>query len=304
MGKHAQIVLGPAGSGKSTYCQTIQMHCENNKRVVHVVNLDPAAESFAYTPSIDIRDLISLEDVMEELEYGPNGGLVYCMEYLVDNISWLEDQMDDYPDDYVIFDCPGQIELYTHLPVMKSIVECLERLGFSMCAVYLIDSLVISDASRFIAGSLMCLSAMVQLELPHINVLSKCDMVPDKKKLDQFLDPDVEDVIGMLNYEARIEHGTVYQGEGEDEQAVAAAPKPAAGLLKLNEAVGGLLMDYSMVAFQPLDISDEDSVWTVLAHIDNAMQYGEDLEPTEPRDEAAGDSSMQELYESLAADRD
>jgi hypothetical protein len=31
---------------------------------------------------LDIRDLISLEDVMEELGYGPNGGLVYCMEYV------------------------------------------------------------------------------------------------------------------------------------------------------------------------------------------------------------------------------
>jgi GPN-loop GTPase len=29
----------------------------------------------------DIRDLISLEDVMEELDLGPNGGLVYCFEY-------------------------------------------------------------------------------------------------------------------------------------------------------------------------------------------------------------------------------
>lgn len=29
---------------------------------------------------VDIRDLISIEDVMEELGYGPNGGLVYCME--------------------------------------------------------------------------------------------------------------------------------------------------------------------------------------------------------------------------------
>jgi hypothetical protein len=28
----------------------------------------------------DIRELISLEDVME-LKLGPNGGLVYCMEY-------------------------------------------------------------------------------------------------------------------------------------------------------------------------------------------------------------------------------
>ena len=29
----------------------------------------------------DIRELISLDDVMEELGLGPNGGLVYCMEY-------------------------------------------------------------------------------------------------------------------------------------------------------------------------------------------------------------------------------
>ena len=30
----------------------------------------------------DIRDLISVEDVMEELGYGPNGGLIYCMEWV------------------------------------------------------------------------------------------------------------------------------------------------------------------------------------------------------------------------------
>lgn len=34
---------------------------------------DPAAEAFNYPVSIDIRDLISLEDVMSELQLGPNG---------------------------------------------------------------------------------------------------------------------------------------------------------------------------------------------------------------------------------------
>lgn len=29
----------------------------------------------------DIRELVSLEDVMEELGLGPNGALMYCMEY-------------------------------------------------------------------------------------------------------------------------------------------------------------------------------------------------------------------------------
>ena len=47
---------------------------------------------------------------MEELELGPNGGLVYCMEYLLDNMDWLKDELDKFDDDeYIIFDCPGQV---------------------------------------------------------------------------------------------------------------------------------------------------------------------------------------------------
>ncbi len=39
--------------------------------------------------------------------------------------------------------------------------------------------------------------------------------------------------------------------------------------------------DYSLVSFVPLNITDDDSVELVLAHIDNAMQFGEDAEPKE-----------------------
>ena len=45
------------------------------------MNLDPAAEEFAFEPDVDIKDLISLEDVMEEMGLGPNGGLMACFEY-------------------------------------------------------------------------------------------------------------------------------------------------------------------------------------------------------------------------------
>jgi len=268
MGKHAQLVIGPAGSGKSTYCDVMQKHCENIKRLVHVVNLDPAAEHFQYNISIDIRNLISLEDVMEELDYGPNGGLVFCMEYLMDNLQWLQEEISDYGDDYLIFDCPGQIELYSHLPVIKVITEALTRWGYNVCAVYCIDSLVISDAARFIAGTLMCLSAMVQLELPHINVLTKCDMLPNKKILNEFLDPDVETLIDSLNNET------------------------TGPFKRLNQSMGRLIQDYSMVSFQPLDITDEESITVTLAHIDNAIQYGEDLEVKEPKD---GDDDDKEV---------
>lgn len=59
---------------------------------------------------MDIRDLVTLDDVMEEMELGPNGALIYCMEYLMDNVDWLQEQLNSVgTDDYVLFDCPGQI---------------------------------------------------------------------------------------------------------------------------------------------------------------------------------------------------
>lgn len=78
--RYAVLVTGPAGAGKSTFCSSLMTHLHTAKRSAHLVNLDPAAESGEYEPAIDIRDLISLPDVMEELGYGPNGGLVYCFE--------------------------------------------------------------------------------------------------------------------------------------------------------------------------------------------------------------------------------
>lgn len=60
----------------------MQQHGVDVKKTVEVVNLDPAAEYFDYEPLVDIRELIQLDEVMEddEFRFGPNGGLVFCME--------------------------------------------------------------------------------------------------------------------------------------------------------------------------------------------------------------------------------
>lgn len=140
MPRYAQLVMGPAGSGKSTYCATMVQHCEALNRSVQVVNLDPAAEHFSYSVMADIRELIEVDDVMEDntLQFGPNGGLVFCMEYFANNFDWLENCLGHVEDDYILFDCPGQIELYTHLPVMKQLVQQLEQWEFRVCGVFLL----------------------------------------------------------------------------------------------------------------------------------------------------------------------
>ena len=53
-----------------------------------------------------MRELVSLEDVLEETDYGPNGGLVYAFEYLNENLEWLHEQLGDDDDEYYIIDCP------------------------------------------------------------------------------------------------------------------------------------------------------------------------------------------------------
>lgn len=254
--KFAQLVVGPAGSGKSTYCDTIKQHCDAINRSVHVVNLDPAAEEFKYPVSIDVRDLVTLDDVMQEMQLGPNGGLLYCMEYLEDNLEeWLGEELEGYgDDDYLIFDCPGQIELYSHLSVFRTFVEYLKRDGWQICVVYCLDSQFIAEMPKFIAGSLNALSAMVQLELPHVNVLTKVDMCTNKEALESFRFPDPME----MRHELDKQTGPRFR--------------------KLNDAVVALLDDFSMVTFTPLDISDEESVEDLLLQIDMAIQYGEDQE--------------------------
>ncbi|XP_078432793.1 P-loop containing nucleoside triphosphate hydrolases superfamily protein isoform X1 [Wolffia australiana] len=253
---YAQLVIGPAGCGKSTYCSSLYQYCETMRRTIHVINLDPAAESFDYPVAIDIRELISLDDVMEELDLGPNGGLIYCMEHLQENLDdWLEEELANYlDDDYLVFDCPGQIELFTHVPVLKNFVDHLKRKNFNVCAVFLLDSQFITDVSKYISGCMASLSAMVQLELPHVNILSKMDLVKNKKDIEDFLNPEAKVLVSELNQRM--------------------APQFA----KLNKALAELVDDFSMVNFLPLDLRKQSSIQYVLSYIDNCIQYGEDAD--------------------------
>lgn len=43
-------------------------------RKVAVVNLDPANDSRPYASAIDIQELITMEEVLDTFQLGPNGG--------------------------------------------------------------------------------------------------------------------------------------------------------------------------------------------------------------------------------------
>lgn len=99
------------------------------------------------------------------------------------NTDWLQEQLGDVDGDYVLFDCPGQIELYTHMTVMRQFVELLQkRLNFQVCGVFLLDSQFMVDGAKFLSGTMAALSVMMRLEIPHINVLNKLDLLSKSER--------------------------------------------------------------------------------------------------------------------------
>ncbi|KAL4952628.1 GPN-loop GTPase [Aspergillus filifer] len=286
MSKFGTLVMGPAGAGKTTFCNALIQHLQTTRRSCFYVNLDPAAESFAYEPDLDIRELITLEDVMEELGLGPNGGLIYCFEFLLQNLDFLSEALDPLSEEYlIIFDMPGQIELYTHVPLLPSLVQFLSRAGplnINICAAYLLESTFVVDKAKFFAGTLSAMSAMLMLEMPHVNILTKMDQVRDmvsRRELKRFTRVDVQLLQDSNDANANA-----------DSEDLSANPMSKESLMsggsfdRLNRAVAQLIDDFSMVSFLQLEAGDEDSVSAVLSHIDDAIQYHEAQEPREPND--------------------
>jgi hypothetical protein len=59
----------------------------------------------------------------------------------------------------------------------------MQILSMQLAAVHLVDSHLCSDPGKYISALLLSLTTMLHLELPHINVLSKMDLIESYGKL-------------------------------------------------------------------------------------------------------------------------
>lgn len=243
---------------------------------------------------------------MEEVGLGPNGGLIYCFDFLMENLDFLTEALEPLTDEYlVVIDMPGQIELYTHVPVLPALARFLTtpgNLDMRLCAVYLLEATFVVDRAKFFAGTLSAMSAMLMLEIPHINVLSKMDLVQGqvrKKDLKRFLVADPDLLIDDPAEKAR----RAVEGPDEDEDEMyggmggntvgVLGKKPherdevlrGKSFRRLNHAVAGLIDSFNMVNYLKLNVRDEESVSAILSYIDDCIQFHEAQDPKEPNDE-------------------
>ena len=254
-----QLVIGPPGSGKSTYCYGMYQFLSAIGRKTSVINLDPANDRTNYPCALDIRDFTRLEDIMNDLNLGPNGGVMHALEEIQDSLDDFVEMVESLgKSDYLIFDCPGQVELFTHHSALHRIFKKLEKMDYRLVVVHLIDAYYITSPSQYISILLLALRSMLQLDLPHLNVLSKVDLLKNYGELDFNLEfyTEVQDLSFLFPHI-------------EAEQKTVLGKRYA----RLTEAIADLVSDFGLVSFEVLAVEDKKSMISLLTVIDKATGY-------------------------------
>jgi GTPase SAR1 family protein len=315
---YGQVVAGPPGAGKTTYCTGMQEYLRLLGRKAWVINLDPANEvpkkrplpndseenskddnaesgGLPYDCLLDVcESVVNLSSVMKQLGLGPNGGLVYCMEYLEAHVEEVVEMIRERveEDAYLIFDLPGQVELYTNgTSVPRLLQELVRVLDLRLVAIQMIDSHYCTEPATFLSAALLGTTTMLRLELPTVSILSKIDLLANYGPLPFSLDfftecQDLERLLPFLqggsgNDNQDDDHGDNFDcgddfTEDKDYQKARRRTRSSPFFRKhekLHRVLAEVIEDFGLLSFIPLDISSAESVGRVVARIDKCNGY-------------------------------
>lgn len=172
--------IGSAGSGKSTLTGAFLGWMQGQGFDAVTVNLDPGIENAPYVPDVDIRDWIKLKDIMEEHGVGPNGAQIIAADMLALNIGEMKEIIESFETEYVIFDTPGQMELFTLRQSGKVLVESF---GADRSIIgFLYDPVISKIPSGIITLMLQAASVQVRFNVPFMGILTKSDLLTDEER--------------------------------------------------------------------------------------------------------------------------
>lgn len=166
------LVIGMAGSGKTTFCQ--RLYSWLNKDIVlknglnaniTSINLDPAVKNPKMPLTIDIRDTIDFKDTMVKYNLGPNGCTNTCL-----NLFLLDFQLPE-ESKYTIVDTPGQIEAFTWSAPGEAIFSLLKN----VCICYVIDLSLCTNKFVFMSNMIFAASLKIRFNRPLLIIFNKSD---------------------------------------------------------------------------------------------------------------------------------
>ncbi|MFW9851034.1 MAG: ATP/GTP-binding protein [Candidatus Thorarchaeota archaeon] len=174
------FIVGTAGSGKSLLTASLEKWFVGSDLSMTVVNLDPGVDSPPYTSDVDIREYVDYGEVMSSFGLGPNGALVASLDMAVSSVNDVRDEIIDTDRDYVLVDCPGQMELFAYRNSGPMMVSGL-RGDDPALSLYLLDSNIARTPTGYLSSALLGISISIRFGLPQLNVLSKPDILTNEE---------------------------------------------------------------------------------------------------------------------------
>lgn len=125
--------------------------------------------------------------------------------------------------------------------------------------IHLVDSYVLTLPSLYISTLLLSLRTMLQMDLPHVNVLTKIDNLSKYPDLPFNLDfyTEVQDLSYLLP--SLSTESPMFAPEGR--------------FAGLNRAIVDLVEEFGLVGFETLAVEDKKSMMSLLQTIDRASGY-------------------------------
>ena len=169
------FVVGTAGAGKSTLVTAFQRWTRFLEVECLTINLDPGAERVHYDPEFDVRDLISLHEVMDEYDLGPNGAQILAADLVAAQSYDIQEELAGLSGDLLVIDTPGQVELFAFREASSHMVEVLGQGQAAL--IFLFDPMLSQSPSGFVSQMLLSYIVHFRLGLPTANFLSKADLL-------------------------------------------------------------------------------------------------------------------------------
>ena len=179
------FVVGTAGAGKSSLVTSFQRWSRFLETEIIAVNLDPGAERVHYDAEFDVRDVISLTEVMTEYDLGPNGAQILAADLVAAQALDVADELHSLAGELIVVDTPGQVELFAFREASSHLIEVLGR--DQSAIIYLFDPMLSRSPSGFVSQMLLSSIVEFRLGLPTKNFLSQADLL-DQDELDKILE--------------------------------------------------------------------------------------------------------------------
>ncbi len=173
------IVVGTAGSGKTTLVHRLSAELAMRGESTYLVNLDPAVMHLPYHANIDIRDTVNYKELMKQYSLGPNGAIVTALNLFATRFDKVCDILATKAGrvKYIIVDTPGQIEVFTWSASGNLITDMLVS-AYPTVLLYAVDTPRCKSPVTFMSNMLYSCSILYKSRLPFVVAFNKVDVTP------------------------------------------------------------------------------------------------------------------------------